>query len=129
MNIPDWENKYEIGIPDIDFQHQYFLQLIRRFYQRINDGMSKELVSSHLNEIILYAQFHFCSEENIMKLHNYPDYESHKKAHIDIIQVLSNKIGLFELNELTSNEITLFLIGWFIEHTVKEDIKFAPFIK
>ena len=128
MNIPNWEKKYEIGIPDIDFQHKYFLQLIKRFYLRANSGMQKELIASHLDEIILFAQFHFCSEENLMKLHGYPGFKEHQKSHENIIQLLSDKLGLFELNELSCNEITLFLIDWFQEHTVKEDIKIAPYI-
>ena len=129
MNIPGWDKKYEIGVDEIDFQHQYFLKLINRFYKKINEGLPNELVSSHLNELFLYTQFHFCSEENLMKLYGYPDFENHQKEHINIVQVLSNKIGLFELNELSGNEIVLFLIDWFLEHTIKEDVKLAPYMK
>lgn len=25
ITIPNWQEKYEIGISDIDFQHKYFL--------------------------------------------------------------------------------------------------------
>ncbi len=129
INIPNWQKKYETGIPDIDFQHQYFLHLIKRFYKRANEGMEMELIVSHINEIIHYASFHFCSEENLMRMHNYLAFEEHQKMHVEIIQRVSNKISLFELNELSCNEIVQFLIDWFIEHTVQEDVKIAAHIK
>lgn len=128
-NIPEWKVKYEIGIPDVDFQHKYFLELIKRFYERINEGMAEELTINHINEIILYTQFHFCSEENIMKLYGYPNIESHRKMHIEILQNLSDKISLYELKEISLDEIMSFLVHWFLNHTINEDIKLSQFIK
>jgi len=128
LDIPNWQIKYEIGIPDVDFQHQYFLELIKRFCEKINEGITDELIVDHLNEIVLYAQFHFCSEENLMKLHDYPGFVSHCKLHIDIIQELSDKINLYEIKELSLEELTSYLLEWFLDHTVKKDINFAQYL-
>lgn len=126
--IPKWEKKYEIGIPEIDFQHKYFLELIKRFYDLAKSGISKVHIHNYLKELSLYTQFHFCSEENIMSLHAYPAAKAHKQLHIDLIEELTNKIGLCELGELSLNEVTYFLVEWFIDHTQKEDLKLAYFL-
>jgi hemerythrin len=128
-SIPDWKKGYEIGVNDVDFQHKYFLKLIKLFYLRGNLDMQKELIVSHLNEIILYVRFHFCSEENLMGLHNHSVYQQYRLKYVGSIQILSNKLGLLKLNELGVSEIVLFMIDWFLEHTVKEDIKLSPFFK
>lgn len=126
--IPVWEEKYVIGIPDVDFQHKYFLELIKRYYERVTATMPQELISSHLDEIILYARFHFCSEENIMKIYDYPEYENHNRLHVELIQKLTDEINLYEIKELSGKEIVQFLVGWFLNHTVGEDLKLANFI-
>lgn len=48
-----------------------------------------------IDEICMYARYHFLSEENVMRNHGYPDYLLHKKHHIDLIDELNNKsIGI-----------------------------------
>ena len=84
LTIPEWETKFKIGIPDVDFQHQYFLELIKRFHEKLQNGMDSKLINFHLQEIVLYARFHFCSEENIMLLCDFSEYEAHKKLHHQI---------------------------------------------
>ncbi len=125
LHIPQWSSSFETGIAEIDFQHKYFLELMKRFNDTTSNDLSEKLCASHLNEIVLYAQFHFCSEENIMQLIEYPAYEDHKLLHIQILDELSKRIKLYEIGAITIFEIATFLVTWFIDHTTKEDIKLA----
>ena len=126
--VPEWCNKYEIGIPELDFQHKFFLELIKRFHYRIKSGISMDLIKYHILEINLYAQFHFCSEENLMMLHAYPDKGTHKNLHTELLELLANKSNLFELGKISVDDISSFLVEWFVTHTINEDIKLAMFI-
>lgn len=54
---------------------------------------------------------------------NYIDIDYHKELHEKLIKELSDKITHFSLNKTTPIDIIKFLTDWFIEHTVKEDIK------
>lgn len=127
--IPEWKKDYSLGVEEIDHQHEYFLHLIHRFDKRLNQDLDDHLVIRHLDEIMLYTKFHFCSEENLMILHAYPDIEEHKELHIEIIQNLTNNLTLYKSNKIDLESLVSFLVDWFINHTIQEDKKFANFIK
>ncbi len=126
--IPDWEKKYEIGITEIDSQHQYFLKLIKRINNNIANKLSEELIRGFLDEIFYYGRFHFCCEENLMKLWKYPDYDAMKKNHDDLMNKISNKITSYRLDKINIEDIISFLVEWFITHTANEDKKLADFL-
>ncbi|MCU7815706.1 MAG: hypothetical protein KZQ89_13855 [Candidatus Thiodiazotropha sp. (ex Lucinoma kastoroae)] len=68
-----WNRKFEAGHERIDFEHKIFLGLIRDVSQAPQQGIQKERILRHLNEVKKYAVFHFTSEENIMFDETYPD--------------------------------------------------------
>jgi hemerythrin len=87
-----WSDQYLIGINRIDLEHETFFGLVKDFEEtRLRQASKKQLLGI-LNEISLYAKFHFCSEENIMEAIGYPGLEEHKEKHMQSINVLSNNI-------------------------------------
>ncbi len=126
---PSWEKKYEIGIEEIDFQHKYFLQLIKRFQEKISQDMPPLVIEPHIKEIIYYMKFHFCSEENLMRLFKYPNLDTHKKKHLEIVNEVNNKTNLFLIGAIKLNEITDMLVKWFQDHTIEEDSEIGEFYK
>jgi len=125
--IPDWETRYNLGIPEIDLQHQYFLKLIKRIYNGIDGNTPDELIHSYLDEVFYYARFHFCSEENLMKLWKSPGYEKMKESHENLMNKITNIVTLFNINKIELEEIITFLVDWFIEHEKKEDKKLTKY--
>ena len=71
----DISGDHKIGIEEVDLQHQYFLDLIKRLSVILNSNVSAHLDTRLINEIIKYAEFHFQSEENLMVINDYPDLE------------------------------------------------------
>ena len=125
----DWNEKLETGISEIDFQHKYFLELIKKFIEIQKKHTLPEKIKPYLKELTLYARFHFYSEENYMNEINYPELDEHKLIHIQLIEELSNIFTSFEMKHSKIDELTHFLISWFYDHTLKEDIKISNFIK
>ena len=124
-----WKDDYSVGVKEIDFQHKYFLKIINRFFLSHKLLAEKNLIHDMISEIIFYARFHFRSEENIMKLIDYPDLNVHKGLHIDLINQL-NPVSYMG-NESTEgvNELISFLFDWFLKHTVNQDKKIFEYIK
>ena len=85
----DWENKYELGVEDIDLQHHYFLNLINRIAQEIGRSRDDLYLNALVSELNAYAKFHFISEETMMVHADYPRYQEHRRHHLDLIQRLS----------------------------------------
>jgi len=129
FKIPEWKDRYSIGIPDIDNQHKYFLNLIRTVSVLSKNKPNHKLVKCHLDEVLYYARYHFLSEENLMKLWNYPEIDNMNKLHNILITKLADMITLYEMGKNDIDETITFLISWFVDHTVKEDRKIAVYIE
>lgn len=127
--IPKWDNSFSVGNERIDHQHHYFLNLIEYLNENIDSAASKERIRNYLEEVILYARFHFCSEENMMIQFGYPDYEHHKELHAELFREITDRITHFSINKADISDIVQFLADWFINHTISEDRKFHQSIK
>jgi hemerythrin len=129
ISIPDWEKKYNIGIDLVDFQHQYFLKLIKRFSEHLDDDISDYMFDRLINEIIKYADFHFQSEENLMIIEGYPEYRNHQEIHKDLIEDIGTILYYYSEGEKETSELVEFLLKWFFDHTAGDDMKFGKYIK
>lgn len=127
----DWLPKYDLGIEDIDFQHHYFLNLINRLVNDLDNNAKPAYQEAMIAELNAYARFHFVSEENMMMRADYPRLDEHKSHHRDLLDQLSIKQTKLLMNnsEQEINEIIDFLVGWFIQHTSCEDRLFAEFLQ
>ncbi|MEW8026249.1 MAG: hemerythrin family protein [Candidatus Thiodiazotropha sp.] len=126
--LQGWSKKYELGIKEIDLQHNYFFELIARLSDELQNCTDHSYQKSLFLELGLYTHFHFVSEENLMYRSGYSGLEEHKKLHNKLIDGLNKNKLLFEEGHIEAIQVVDFLEMWFINHTVKEDRKFAEFI-
>lgn len=127
----EWKSDYVLGIEDIDFQHHFFLNLINRLSKEFEATDDLVYRAALLSELNAYVRFHFISEENMMRRADYPDFEAHRRHHRELIDILSYKENLLEINlsEKESEDIINFLVDWFFCHTACEDKLFADFLR
>ncbi|MDH5717557.1 MAG: bacteriohemerythrin [Spirochaetia bacterium] len=127
----EWRSKYQIGIEAIDNQHKYFLELISRINEQLYLSPDAETIKRFMNELIKYAEFHFCSEENIMYFEKYPGLKIHHNLHSEILTQLHERMIFSDIAlDLESMKLLVqFLIDWFSKHTIEEDKAFADFLK
>lgn len=123
----EWSKDYLVGIDRIDLEHEAFFSLIRDFHLARVKHASKREFQNMLEEIGLYAKFHFRSEENLMEALGYPGLEAHRRKHWDLIESLSNIMLAYTIDSATPERIEEFLVNWFLEHTSREDRKIAEF--
>lgn len=116
----EWSKKFLSGNKEVDLQHQYFAELINRIIQEVTENSDLQYQNHLMQELMLYASFHFQSEENILYKLKYPYLENHRALHLDLLDNLSNKIKNTELTH-DNLQIIDFLIKWFVGHTIFED--------
>lgn len=125
----EWKGQYNIGIPEIDYQHRYFLKLIKRITGVVIEKKEPDYGQRVLMELVYYAKFHFYSEENMMIYHGYPNLREHQELHRDLIDLLSNKINAISDNIDEYHLLVQFLLQWFVHHSMEEDKKIASCLK
>jgi len=124
-----WRRWFEIGHETIDFEHKTFLGLINQLDHLAARGAPPERLARALDEIAKYAAFHFASEESVMLDADYDGFVQHRAHHRALLARLEEVIAAFEGGLDNVQEIITFLVLWFAEHTVNEDLDIAVAIK
>ena len=131
MPIIEWGDKLKIGVDLIDEQHEGLVMLANELYDSLEDGISSDVFTHYLGELVEYTKFHFNDEEALMSKVNYPDLVNHQKLHGKLI---SQTKELFESTKgvsLTSDSkgvLKTFLVDWLSNHILNDDLKIAKFV-
>jgi hemerythrin len=126
----EWKPEYSIGVRIIDEQHKVLVELLNDLENlRTGSQTVPESKSSILQRLDRYTKIHFITEEELMRIYGYEDYENHKKLHAKFserVEAFNNfyvddKIFLFE-------NVYNYLEGWLMKHIQGEDRKIGPFL-
>lgn len=126
MHTYEWQERFNVGVDGIDMEHRNLITCLNKLI--VAQKMDKAFILKLADEVILYAEFHFLSEENLMYLLHYPDLISHQEEHRQIILKLKNKRRHIEENVGNLQSFVNFLVKWFIEHTQTLDKKLGKYI-
>ncbi len=145
-----WDKKYSVGLEEIDEQHKVLIHLINNLENlhenhdqfKDFDGMVKKV----LTELKNYTVLHFSTEEVLMRMFTYEDYDAHKQAHDNFIHLVKEQQSLIldlmtqrdnkpeSLKEKYNHEIHLrlekvleFLQRWLLAHIMKSDFEYVDF--
>jgi hemerythrin len=126
--------KYSIGIPEMDAQHERWIQLIEKF-RSVGSGHLLEQsginAAAHaLEQLLNYTKSHFASEEEFITAHHYPDVDAHKTRHRELETVVAKLLDEIRAHasSRTPLKLNLFATIWLLEHIMGEDDKYARFI-
>lgn len=129
MQFVKWTKEYEIGLLEIDEQHERLVELLNKLYDASRRGLGEPALHEVLGELRDYSNYHFTLEERKMSQAKYPGLADQIRAHGEFISHL-DKVEL----QIKSNEIDLpaklavFLFGWLVCHINDTDRKFAEFV-
>jgi hemerythrin len=125
----EWKKEYEVGNLEIDAEHKVFVKIIQKIQHAIEGQAEKKYLERLVLELLKYAEFHFCSEENVMLEIGYPEILDHKEKHEKLLAELRNLIFAFGFDKHETHELVDFLIGWFMNHTIEEDKKLSNYVE
>ena len=112
-----WQQEYCVGNEAIDHQHEHLVELVSKLYESVMARESKQVRPERLKALFDCAKSHFSSEEQLLRMHQYPKYLVHKAAHEGLAFALS---GLREEvvageRELSAEYVELIKL-WLIDH-------------
>lgn len=121
----DWDPGVTVGVEEIDLEHRTFVALINRLESVKTD---RALAPRVLQELIKYVAFHFQSEENIFFENGYPELEAHRVLHLALLEKLNIVLMELRSGQIDFDELLAFFREWYLNHTAKEDRRFAAFL-
>jgi len=129
MAFLSWYDRYSTGNAEIDTQHRKLFELVNHFDSVIKMGMTEEL-GRILEDIITYSIGHFSFEEELMEMAEFPQFQSHKKIHEELIkQVQDMRARMKEGGHASSTSVARFLADWLTNHIIREDLAYKPYLK
>ena len=81
MPILEWEENFNLGVPQFDAHHQHLIELLNRAYDNFVNDASVAGLAVVLDEFFSYALHHFRAEEQFMEETNYTGYLEHLELH------------------------------------------------
>jgi hemerythrin len=124
-----WQDKFDIGIEDVDHDHRILADLISQLHDAFASGKGDGAVGPVLAILADYTDYHFKREEALMLRHGYPETEAHKAEHDSLKSKVLDIRRRFEAGEGTAigNELLAFLHFWLYFHILDVDMAFRDF--
>ena len=124
MALIEWQEHFELGIPDVDHEHHELIELINRIHRRLKAGDAGSPVSTILGDIYAQIAAHFALEERIMRQRNYRHYADHKEDHEALLDDIRDIMDRYEDDR--SYDPVAFgaeLARWFTAHFSTHDAR------
>jgi hemerythrin len=127
----EWTDELSVYIPEIDAEHQHFIQLVNELNEAIARRMDVAEIKNRMQAILDDAVAHFAHEEALFREWGYPETEEHAKKHAQITLALQEIMRRSEHDgvEYEWIEAGLKVKEVLIEHLLAEDMKYRDYCR
>ena len=73
-------------VSEVDEQHSQLISMLNRLNDAVKNSESREDIYRIIDDVIAFTHLHFATEEQLMIQSGYPEIESHKNMHTQLIQ-------------------------------------------
>ncbi len=125
-----WGPKIKIGIDVIDRQHKRLVDLINELHRAMKQRKGAEVLSRIMNGLVDYTKEHFDYEEGLQAKAGYPDLDTHKEVHRNLVKkVEAYQAKIKDGEKLVTKDLSAFLKDWLVNHILGTDTKYVPYFK
>ena len=130
MTFMPWTSALELGIDEIDQQHQRLVDLTNQLHDELSHDLPRrEAIGDVLEGLVDYTHNHFIVEEVMFQQHDYPDTPAHKAQHDSFTGKAMDLLMRFEDGEEVTFEALDFLKEWLVHHICEVDRSYLPFLR
>ena len=129
MAFISWDEKYTIGIRELDAQHRQLVVLLGELYDAMQANHAADSLGRTLSQLVAYTRTHFTTEERIMAQYDYPGLEAQKKEHAVFVDKIMKFKTDFDSGRTTiSVSLATFVKDWLFTHILGSDKQYGPFL-
>lgn len=123
----EFNRSHETGFPEIDQQHKQLIVLANKLNVALSSGEATEIIKRQFDELVLYTQFHFSTEERLMEQYGYPHQTEHKQSHHRLLSEIGHlKARLNHGDELSTLQT---IKDWLMGHIEDADKPLGAHLK
>jgi hemerythrin-like metal-binding protein len=131
MNKINWEERYNVGHPILDKQHQQLVGIYNNLVKSYNELGLKQDSDFHeqLNELVNFAHAHIETEQNILAEYQYECLAEHKIEH-EVFAVDLSELLFQAMNGKSDKQKLLdFIANKWLKHIFEIDQSFSYLFK
>ena len=85
MTTPPWNTAVTTGHAGMDAEHLVELALLDALHDAVRRDLGPNKVAEVLEQLLEHTNVHFMSEQLLMRLTAYPQYEAHAREHDELM--------------------------------------------
>ncbi len=127
MALFEWDDKYSVGVEEMDEHHKKLMDIINRLHDAMKEGKAQDEMENIIKEMKEYTDYHFEAEEELLEEHDYPERKlgEQEEQHKKYVNKISEYMKDYEEDKLTlSMDISNFLKDWLSNHILEVDMKY-----
>ncbi|MCX7162301.1 MAG: bacteriohemerythrin [Betaproteobacteria bacterium] len=123
-----WHSGYSVGNAGLDEQHKQLLALCNKAADCMEDDSARGREQFHviLNDLCIYAEQHFRTEEVLLGQHHYAGLTGHKAEHEDYQAKLVGFLYSASFGIIDKEGLRRYLSDWWIHHILESDMQYRP---
>ncbi len=123
-----WKDCYATKVARFDDEHKKLVEILSRYFVAHGEGRGEADLDDVMQELLVYAGYHFAHEERLMAENNYPHLNAHKQQHLCMVATVKGfQVLHAEGVQGVPGTLRNFLRDWLLCHIVEEDQKYGPF--
>jgi len=128
MLFLEWEEKYSVGVEELDKQHKVLVDILNELFDAMLDRKGNEVLGKMISKMLDSTRAHFSREEKLMEKYGYPDLPLQRNEHrLFIEKILVFKSDFDGGRKLLSVKIITFFKTWLSQHFSTADKRYAQF--
>ncbi|KLN63855.1 bacteriohemerythrin [Vibrio sp. VPAP30] len=127
--LMEWSNQLDIGLDEINRQHQTLLHLINELYYLLKHNYGLSSIKRVVQGLIDYTANHFAYEEILFEQIDYAQTKDHIEKHQHLVKQVLEFQSRVERGEEIGDELMEFLKNWLRQHIMGEDKAYVEAFK
>lgn len=130
MTFMPWSSELQTGISRVDEQHKWLVDTTNQLHDEISKpNADREVAGKILHGLVEYTFKHFIMEEEMFKRLGYPETDAHMAQHNIFTDNMATLLERHNKGETVSVDAMDLLKNWLVDHIMKTDKAYVPFLK
>jgi len=118
------------AVADIEHQHSELVSMFSKLNEAVKNNESRKNIYQIIDDVISFTREHFADEEQLMRESAYPEIDSHKTMHRELIDEALHLKGKFDyVDELAFRDwLNHWPLGRVLAHIKYADQHFEEYL-
>jgi len=126
MALIEWNETLQLGLQEIDEQHETLVAITNELDDAVRQGKGKYVLGKILEGLSTYAATHFETEEKYFRRFPYAEADTHTREHNDFVSRVWDFWLEFAADQRDlSVDVVNYLGAWLQQHIQMSDRKFV----